>query len=107
VDWRDAQNYVAWLNRMTGTGSYRLLSEAEWEYAARGVTSAQAPHPDAWKEACKDEKSFRVVRGGSWYGNPDYLRSSFHNYAAPVGRNYGLGFRVARDLSPAGTLLRP
>jgi formylglycine-generating enzyme required for sulfatase activity len=46
VDWREAQNYVAWLNRMTGTDSYRLLSEAEWEYAARGVTSAQAPHPD-------------------------------------------------------------
>jgi formylglycine-generating enzyme required for sulfatase activity len=46
VDWHDAQNYVAWLNRMTGSDSYRLLSEAEWEYAARGVTSAQAPHPD-------------------------------------------------------------
>jgi formylglycine-generating enzyme required for sulfatase activity len=46
VDWRDVQDYVAWLNRMTGTDSYRLLSEAEWEYAARGVTSAQAPHPD-------------------------------------------------------------
>jgi formylglycine-generating enzyme required for sulfatase activity len=46
VDWRDAHNYVAWLNRMTGTDSYRLLSEAEWEYAARGVTSAQAPHPN-------------------------------------------------------------
>jgi formylglycine-generating enzyme required for sulfatase activity len=46
VDWFDAQDYVAWLNRMTGTNSYRLLSEAEWEYAARGVTSAQAPHPD-------------------------------------------------------------
>jgi hypothetical protein len=44
VDWRDAQNYVTWLNRMTGTDSYRLLSEAEWEYSARGVTSAQAPH---------------------------------------------------------------
>ena len=46
MDWYDAQNYVAWLNRMTGTDSYRLLSEAEWEYAARGVTSAQAAHPN-------------------------------------------------------------
>jgi formylglycine-generating enzyme required for sulfatase activity len=44
VDWRDAHDYVAWLNRMTGTNSYRLLSEAEWEYAARGVTSAKARH---------------------------------------------------------------
>ncbi|MEL6872247.1 MAG: SUMF1/EgtB/PvdO family nonheme iron enzyme, partial [Pseudomonadota bacterium] len=46
VDWRDAQAYVAWLNRMTGTDVYRLLSDAEWEYAARAVTSADAPHPD-------------------------------------------------------------
>jgi formylglycine-generating enzyme required for sulfatase activity len=46
VDWRDANTYVAWLNRMAGTDAYRLLSEAEWEYAARGVTSPEAPHPD-------------------------------------------------------------
>ena len=34
VDWRDAKAYVAWLSRTTGH-TYRLLSEAEWEYAAR------------------------------------------------------------------------
>ena len=35
VSWNDAKAYVAWLSRKTG-GRYRLLSEAEWEYAARG-----------------------------------------------------------------------
>jgi hypothetical protein len=40
------RNFVARLNGMTGTFSYRLLSEAEWEYAARGVTSAEASYPD-------------------------------------------------------------
>ena len=35
VSWNDAKAYVAWLSRKTG-GKYRLLSEAEWEYAARG-----------------------------------------------------------------------
>jgi formylglycine-generating enzyme required for sulfatase activity len=45
VHWNDAQGYVRWLNRMIGTDSYRLLSEAEWEYAARGVKSARRPHP--------------------------------------------------------------
>jgi formylglycine-generating enzyme required for sulfatase activity len=37
VSWDDAEAYVAWLARKTGA-PYRLLSEAEWEYAARGGT---------------------------------------------------------------------
>ena len=35
VSWDDAQAYVDWLSRRTGE-SYRLLSESEWEYVARG-----------------------------------------------------------------------
>ncbi len=34
VKWHEAQAYVRWLSSKTGK-SYRLLSEAEWEYAAR------------------------------------------------------------------------
>ena len=37
VRWEDARAYVAWLSRETGQ-EYRLLSESEWEYAARGGT---------------------------------------------------------------------
>jgi formylglycine-generating enzyme required for sulfatase activity len=34
VSWDEAQQYVAWFSKVTGR-PYRLLSEAEWEYAAR------------------------------------------------------------------------
>jgi formylglycine-generating enzyme required for sulfatase activity len=34
VSWDDAQSYVAWLSTKTGK-TFRLLSESEWEYAAR------------------------------------------------------------------------
>ena len=39
VSWDDATAYVAWLSRKTGK-AYRLLTEAEREYAARAGTSS-------------------------------------------------------------------
>ena len=68
VNWDDAQQYVAWLSQKTGK-SYRLLSEAEWEYAAQAGTSREV-----------------VARDGANQANCDGCGSRWDNkQTAPVG----------------------
>ena len=131
VGWDDVQAFLGRLNNLTGE-RYRLPSEAEWEYAARGGrqsrgyryaggndagsvgwyrdNSGRRTHAvggkranelglhdmsgnvwewaqdcwnDSYGDAPKDGRAWerggcnlRVVRGGSWYFRPGYLRAA-------------------------------
>ena len=50
----------------------------------------------AWEWNC----GRRVLRGGSWYGGPGYLRSAYRNWSTTSLRDDDAGIRVARTLAP-------
>ena len=64
VSYVDAQQFASWLSQRTGH-SYRLPSEAEWEYAARGGTTGRYWWGDAVTPsmaACKVRSAMSTAR---------------------------------------------
>jgi hypothetical protein len=49
---------------------------------------------DCWEGDCAE----RVIRGGSWYNDPQVARASNRNRNGVANRNVGIGFRLARTL---------
>lgn len=47
VSWNDAAGYCRWLSKETGR-KFRLPTEAEWEYAARGFDGRKYPWGNEW-----------------------------------------------------------
>ncbi len=72
VSWDDAQQYVKWFSTMTGK-DYRLLSESEWEYAARAGTTTAYP----WGDAIGTDNADCVGCGSQWDGRQTSPVGSF------------------------------
>jgi formylglycine-generating enzyme required for sulfatase activity len=62
VSWNDAKQYAAWLAQATRK-AYRLPSEAEWEYAARGGTQTKYWWGDQFQPGMVNCKNCADVAG--------------------------------------------
>ena len=87
ISWFDARDYVRWLSARTGK-HYRLLSEAEWEYAARAGTTTTYYWGQSIDRARVNYGQEKGWGKGVATGNDRWL------YTSPVGsfppNNFGL-----------------
>jgi len=86
VDWRDATAYVRWLASVTGQ-PYRLLTEAEWEYAADAGSTARFPWGEDPVLGCRYANLFdRAGAGATTAAIPPVACDDGFPGVAPVGR---------------------
>lgn len=84
ISWNDAVAYTSWLSEKTGF-AYRLLTEAEWEYAARGGTDTPYWFGADAKDICRyvnlgdtttretyrwHEKKMKYASLSNWHNEP-------------------------------------
>ncbi len=83
VSWDDAQAYAQWLAARTGR-RYRLLSESEFEYAARAATTTAFPWGAEVGEACAHANGFDLAAKRLHPDWPSFACDDGYAHTAPV-----------------------
>ncbi|MDE0218309.1 MAG: formylglycine-generating enzyme family protein [Spirochaetaceae bacterium] len=93
VSWEDTQRFVAWLSEGTGH-TYRLLSEAEWEYVARAGTSTRSYWGESSGRQCRYENGAdQTAKKHQSYGTVAGCEDGYFR-TAPVGSFEANAYRL-------------
>lgn len=84
VTWYDAVEYAQWLSRTSGR-IFRLPTEAEWEYVARGGTNGRNYWGDSPDIACKSANGADLTAKMQWSDWTTTECSDSFKVSAPVG----------------------
>ena len=96
VSWEDARAYAEWLSEKTGE-TYRLLSEAEWEYAARAGPRTSRYWGDSETGQCRHANGADAAFGAAYGSRPPRSLSCRDGSAhtAEVGRHGANAWRLS------------
>jgi formylglycine-generating enzyme required for sulfatase activity len=100
ISWLDAKEFIAWLSRKTGK-TYRLPSESEWEYIARGGTTSvfwwgrDVGQGQANCRECNSGNALQTMPVGSFKPNPFGLFDTAGNAAEWVEDCWNDSYRGA------------
>jgi formylglycine-generating enzyme required for sulfatase activity len=103
-DWKDASVDDGYAKTApvgsypAGASPYGALDMAGnvWEWVADWYDADYYDRSPSRNPQGLDSGAFKVLRGGSWHGAPDLVRSSGRDGFSPDRRNYRRGFRCAR-----------